>query len=75
MSTVPVETPTNSFRETVWPRTRNFIAGYFSGMALVLAGHPFDTVKVRLQTEGKTGRFKGPLDCLMQTVRNEGVTN
>lgn len=42
-------------------------------MALVLAGHPFDTIKVRLQTEGKSGRFTGPLNCLSQTVRKEGV--
>ena len=36
-----------------------------------LVGHPFDTIKVRLQTSEKT-QFKGPLDCLLQTVRNEG---
>jgi len=35
-------------------------------------GHPFDTVKVRLQTTSQS-QFKGPLDCLLQTVRNEGV--
>jgi len=34
--------------------------------------HPFDTVKVRLQTSSKT-QFKGPLDCLLQTLRKEGV--
>lgn len=32
----------------------------------------FDTVKVRLQTS-KDGHFKGPLDCVLQTVRKEGV--
>jgi hypothetical protein len=32
----------------------------------------FDTVKVRLQTS-KEGHFKGPLDCVLQTVRKEGV--
>ena len=32
--------------------------------------HPFDTIKVRLQTNAE---FKGPLDCLMQTIRKEGV--
>ena len=32
----------------------------------------FDTIKVRLQTTDKS-KFKGPLDCLVQTVRNEGV--
>lgn len=32
----------------------------------------FDTIKVRLQTTEKA-RFKGPLDCLLQTTRHEGV--
>lgn len=45
-------------------------------------GHPFDTIKVRLQTMRPTtcqvtgGRifpYKGSLDCLMKTVRCEGV--
>lgn len=32
-----------------------------------------DTVKVRLQTSGKAdGRFKGPLDCVKQTIHKEG---
>lgn len=31
----------------------------------------FDTIKVRLQTSPPE-RFKGPLDCLLSTVRNEG---
>jgi len=35
-------------------------------------GHPFDTIKVRLQTTQKS-QFEGPLDCVLQTVRNEGV--
>jgi len=29
---------------------KNFVAGGVGGMAAVLSGHPFDTVKVRLQT-------------------------
>lgn len=32
----------------------------------------FDTIKVRLQTTQKS-QFKGPLDCLLQTIRKEGV--
>jgi solute carrier family 25 carnitine/acylcarnitine transporter 20/29 len=35
-------------------------------------GHSFDTIKVRLQTS-PPDRFKGPLDCLLKSVRNEGV--
>jgi hypothetical protein len=33
--------------------------------------HSFDTIKVRLQTS-PPDRFKGPLDCLLKTLRNEG---
>ncbi|KAL1297359.1 hypothetical protein AAFC00_004900 [Neodothiora populina] len=50
---------------------KGFVAGVFSGIAKLSVGHPFDTIKVRLQTSDST-RFKGPLDCLMQTLRKEG---
>ncbi|EEU45542.1 uncharacterized protein NECHADRAFT_69549 [Fusarium vanettenii 77-13-4] len=50
---------------------KGFVAGVFSGIAKLTVGHPFDTVKVRLQTTDPT-RFKGPLQCVLQTVRNEG---
>ncbi|BCS00531.1 putative mitochondrial carrier protein [Aspergillus luchuensis] len=33
----------------------------------------FDTIKVRLQTS-HDGHFRGPLDCVLQTVRKEGVS-
>ena len=65
--------PKGHFRANVWPRIRNFIGGYFSGMALVIAGHPFDTVKVRLQSQGKGGRFSGPMNCLKMTIQKEGM--
>jgi len=42
-------------------------------MALVLVGHPFDTMKVRLQIEGKNGRFTGVMHCIGQTFKKEGV--
>jgi solute carrier family 25 carnitine/acylcarnitine transporter 20/29 len=38
----------------------------------MIVGHPFDTIKVRLQTSSKD-QFEGPLQCLMKTLRNEGV--
>lgn len=50
-----------------------FFAGVASGVTKLVVGHPFDTVKLRMQVEGlSTGRFKGPLDCLLSTVRKEG---
>lgn len=36
------------------------------------ASHPFDTIKVRLQTSTHD-QFKGPVDALMQTLRKEGI--
>jgi solute carrier family 25 (mitochondrial carnitine/acylcarnitine transporter), member 20/29 len=51
---------------------RGFMAGAFSGMAKCTVGHPFDTIKVRMQT-CTPDQFKGPLDCLMRTIRNEGI--
>lgn len=51
---------------------KGFVAGVFSGIAKLSVGHPFDTIKVRLQTTDSS-QFKGPLDCLVQTLRNEGV--
>ena len=35
-------------------------------------GHPFDTIKVRLQTTAPD-RFSGPLSCLLKTIRHEGI--
>lgn len=37
--------------------------------------HPFDLTKVRLQAQvlDAAARFNGPLDCLVQTYKNEGV--
>lgn len=37
--------------------------------------HPFDLTKVRLQSQvlDPTARFNGPIDCLVQTWRKEGV--
>jgi solute carrier family 25 (mitochondrial carnitine/acylcarnitine transporter), member 20/29 len=51
---------------------KGFVAGIFSGIAKLSVGHPFDTIKVRLQTS-EISQFRGPLDCLVQTLRNEGV--
>uniref|UniRef100_A0AC34R4P9 Uncharacterized protein n=1 Tax=Panagrolaimus sp. JU765 TaxID=591449 RepID=A0AC34R4P9_9BILA len=47
----------------------DFIAGCFGGAAGVLAGHPLDTVKVRLQTQ--TGVYRGPWHCFTSIIRKE----
>eukprot|EP01086_Lenisia_limosa_P006344 TRINITY_DN2510_c0_g1_i2.p1 TRINITY_DN2510_c0_g1~~TRINITY_DN2510_c0_g1_i2.p1 ORF type:complete len:300 (-),score=96.25 TRINITY_DN2510_c0_g1_i2:41-940(-) len=53
---------------------RGILSGIASGVGKTLAGHPFDTIKVRLQHEGASSRFKGPFDAVIQTVKYEGLT-
>lgn len=55
---------------------KNFIAGGFGGTCLVFAGHPLDTIKVRLQTQpynadGKPALYKGTYDCAKKIVQKE----
>jgi solute carrier family 25 carnitine/acylcarnitine transporter 20/29 len=49
---------------------KDIVAGSIGGVAQVLSGHPLDTVKVRLQTQSDI--YKGTIDCLSKTVREEG---
>eukprot|EP01130_Rhizamoeba_saxonica_P010769 TRINITY_DN4440_c0_g1_i1.p1 TRINITY_DN4440_c0_g1~~TRINITY_DN4440_c0_g1_i1.p1 ORF type:complete len:297 (-),score=52.88 TRINITY_DN4440_c0_g1_i1:7-897(-) len=54
----------------------DILAGTFGGIGQTLVGHPFDTIKVRLQTQqyinGKPTLFKGPIDCVSKTISREG---
>jgi len=73
--TVPI-TPANKVNASA-ARFKDFLAGCCGGVAQTLVGQPFDTIKVRLQTQQidpKTGKlpFSGPIDCVTTTVKNEG---
>lgn len=48
---------------------KSFGAGGFGGVCAVLTGHPFDLVKVRLQT----GVYKTTAECLKGTVAKDGL--
>ncbi|KAF3697402.1 Mitochondrial carnitine/acylcarnitine carrier protein Carnitine/acylcarnitine translocase [Channa argus] len=57
---------------------KNFVAGGFGGACLLLAGHPLDTIKVRLQTQPKAScgqyvLYTGAYDCFRKTVSKEGI--
>ncbi|XP_051932659.1 cAMP-dependent protein kinase type II-alpha regulatory subunit-like isoform X2 [Hippocampus zosterae] len=57
---------------------KNFFAGGFGGVCLVFAGHPLDTIKVRLQTQpkpkpGESLLYAGTIDCFKKTLAKEGV--
>ncbi|KAI8900436.1 mitochondrial carrier domain-containing protein [Globomyces pollinis-pini] len=46
------------------------LAGAAAGVFTVLAGQPFDTLKVRLQT---SNQYKGLADCFRQTIAKDGL--
>ncbi|VUZ48608.1 unnamed protein product [Hymenolepis diminuta] len=57
---------------------KSFFAGGFGGMCTVLTGHPFDTIKVRLQTmphvePNQIPLYRGTIDCACKIVTNEGI--
>jgi len=68
-----VSVPVRSLRHDVIAGFLGFLPGAASGVTKCIVGHPFDTIKVRMQTEGGFGRFKGPMDCLVQTMKLEGI--
>jgi solute carrier family 25 (mitochondrial carnitine/acylcarnitine transporter), member 20/29 len=63
---------------------KDVTAGWVGGMAQVLVGQPFDTIKVRLQTQSSaptpnpssphlTQPYHGTMDCVSKTFKLEGI--
>ncbi|GAA6060033.1 hypothetical protein JCM10212_001030 [Sporobolomyces blumeae] len=57
------------------PAWKDISYGSTAGIVSKLFEHPFDLVKVRLQSQplDRPLRFKGPLDCMIQTFQGEGL--
>ena len=54
---------------------QNTVAGTAGGVAICLVGHPFDTLKVRLQTQSVLKPvYSGLKDCFLKTLEWEGVS-
>lgn len=51
---------------------RSFAAGGFGGVCAVVVGHPFDLVKVRLQTADK-GVYSSAIDVVRKSVARDGL--
>lgn len=51
---------------------RSLTAGAAGGLCAVIVGHPFDLVKVRLQTAEK-GVYSGAIDVVRKTIAREGL--
>lgn len=52
---------------------RDFVAGCAAGVCSTFVGHPFDTIKVRLQMGTAGAAVTGPVSCALWTVRREGA--
>ena len=52
---------------------KSFISGGVGGACAVLVGHPFDLVKVRMQTAGGGGANTSVFGMLSTTMKREGV--
>lgn len=62
------ENSTSSYKE--------YVAGLIAGVATVITGHPFDTVKVKLQkhnTETHGLKYRSGLHCTARILKTEGV--
>lgn len=71
-----LDSGTNGSRESATVRAVKDIAfGSIAGMVAEVFEYPLDLAKVRLQSQvlDTAARFGGPLDCLVQTWRNEGI--
>jgi len=51
---------------------RAFAVGGVGGLFAVVVGHPFDLVKVRMQTAEK-GVYTGAIDVVRKTIAREGL--
>ncbi|KAL4962966.1 carnitine:acyl carnitine antiporter [Aspergillus stella-maris] len=51
---------------------RSFAAGGAGGVCAVVVGHPFDLVKVRMQTAAP-GLYSGAMDVVRKTIAREGL--
>lgn len=56
---------------------KDLTAGTVGGAAQLICGHPFDTIKVKLQSQpvplpGQPPKFSGAMDAVKQTIAAEG---
>ncbi|XP_057837357.2 mitochondrial carnitine/acylcarnitine carrier-like protein [Cryptomeria japonica] len=57
--------------------SKDLLSGTVGGAAQLICGHPFDTIKVKLQSQsmprhGQPPRYAGAMDAVRQTVTAEG---
>ena len=53
----------------------SILTGASAGATEAFVVVPFELVKIRLQDRAQAGKYSGMIDCVVKTVRNEGVTS
>ncbi|KAI1496647.1 mitochondrial carrier domain-containing protein [Biscogniauxia marginata] len=71
-SKAEVEVEARAATSNFLSQIRSFAAGGFGGVCAVLVGHPFDLVKVRLQTADK-GAYSSAIDVVKKSVARDGL--
>ena len=59
-------------KEKSFAGLRSLAAGGFGGICAVVVGHPFDLVKVRLQT-AERGVYTGAIDAVKKSIAKDGL--
>ncbi|GAB5592025.1 hypothetical protein Unana1_06925 [Umbelopsis nana] len=70
MTTAQTTVPTATF--AIPKFAQDIIAGTIGGWAQVVVGHPFDTIKVRMQTQPSPPIYKNAIQCFQFLVKAEG---
>jgi len=65
----------NEFFKTQFPSTPYYAAlsGALAGGTEAFVNCPFETIKVRMQARENLARYSGTMECLISTLRKEGV--
>jgi len=71
-STVELKEDVVVVKEKSLAGLRSLAAGGFGGVCAVVVGHPFDLVKVRLQT-AERGVYSGAFDAVRKSVAKDGL--
>ncbi|KZZ87283.1 amino-acid transporter arg-13 [Ascosphaera apis ARSEF 7405] len=69
------EKPPQSTENASLEAAKDIIYGSIAGITGKLIEYPFDTIKVRLQSQpdGAPLQYRGPLDCFQQSFRSGGI--
>jgi solute carrier family 25 (mitochondrial carnitine/acylcarnitine transporter), member 20/29 len=62
----------NKTQKNMAEEFKAFIAGWAGGTGLLLVGHPFDTVKVLLQS-AEPGKYASTADCVKRLYKADGL--